>query len=129
MYENHLYKDLTYKIIGAAFTVHKTLGPVHKEIIYQKALAAELTSLGISFKREVSLPVTYKDEKVGIYQPDFIVEDKVVIEIKAVEFLPPSSKTQLSYYLKGTKYKIGLLLNFGRSSLEVHRRIYDKILR
>ncbi len=80
MYEDHLYKDLTYKIIGAAFTVHRNLGPVHK----------------------------------------------VIIEIKATEFLSPDAKNQLSYYLKGTKYKIGLLLNFGVTSLEVNRRIYDK---
>ncbi|MCL5675916.1 MAG: GxxExxY protein [Patescibacteria group bacterium] len=126
MYEDHLYKDLTYKIIGAAFKVHKILGSVHKEIVYQKALAEELSLLEIPFKREEAIPIFYNGKKVGIYQPDFIVDDKVIVEIKALEFLSPQAKTQLSYYLKGTKYKIGLLLNFGLPGLEVHRRIYDR---
>lgn len=127
MYDDYLYKDLTYKIIGVAFSIHKTLGPVHKEIVYQNALVEELTSLRISFKREEVVPVEYNGKQVGVYKPDFIVDNKVIVELKAEKFSSAYAKTQLSYYLKGTKYKIGLLLNFGTPSLEVHRRIYDKI--
>lgn len=124
-----LYTELTYKIIGAALNVHKTLGPVHKEIIYHKALARELSLLGIPGKSEVRLDVFYKEEKVGTYQPDFIVDDKVLVEIKAVGFLPKAHESQLSYYLKGTGYKIGLLFNFGAGSLDVRRRICEKEFR
>lgn len=126
MYEDHLYKDLTYKIIGAAFSIHKTLGSIHKELVYQNALAQELTLLKIPFKKEVVLPVEYKKKSVGVYRPDFIVDEKVIVEMKALAVLPLSAATQLSYYLKGTPYKIALLLNFGTPSLEVHRRIYDR---
>lgn len=126
MYEDHLYKDLTYKIIGAAFSIHKSLGPVHKELVYQNALAQELRLLKIPYKQEVILPVSYKNKSVGIYKPDFVVDEKVIVEIKALSFLPTTAKSQLSYYLRGTPYKIALLLNFGTSSLEVHRRIYDR---
>lgn len=118
------YEDLTYKLIGIAMEIHKELGPVHKEIIYQNALCQELEIQKIPFKREKVLPVNFKDKRVGVYKPDFIVEDKVVVEIKAVEFLPQKAEIQLSYYLKGTDYKVGLLLNFGSPRLQVKRRIY-----
>ena len=126
MYEDHLYKDLTYKIIGAAFSIHKSLGPVHKELVYQNALAEELRLLKIPYKKEVILPVSYKGKSIGIYKPDFVVDKKVIVELKALSFLPTTAKSQLSYYLRGTPYKIALLLNFGTPSLEVHRRIYDR---
>lgn len=126
MYEDHLYKDLTYQIIGIAFSIHKQLGPVHKEIIYQNALAHELDILPVPYKREPSLAIQYKDKNVGIYKPDFIIDDKVIVELKAEKYPSAQAKTQLSYYLKGTQYKVGLLLNFGTSSLDVNRRIYDR---
>ena len=119
-----LYEDLTYKIIGVCYEVHNELGPVHKEKVYQKALEQAFEEAKINFKREVSLPVEYKGKKVGTYKPDFIIDDKVVLEIKAVSFLPQSSNSQLTYYLKGTNYKIGLLVNFGSKKLDVRRRVY-----
>lgn len=66
----------------------------------------------------------FKNKKVGTYKPDFIIGNKVILEIKAVEFLPKSHDTQLTYYLKGADYKIGLLVNFGAKKLDVRRRIY-----
>ncbi|KKU28739.1 MAG: hypothetical protein UX80_C0024G0009 [Candidatus Amesbacteria bacterium GW2011_GWA2_47_11b] len=119
-----LFEDLTYKIIGAAMEVHKILGPIHKETVYQKALEKEFFDRGLKVQREVDLPVKYGDIKVGTYRPDFVVGESVVVEIKALEFLPKKTEVQLSYYLKVTGYKIGLLLNFGAPSLEVRRRIY-----
>lgn len=120
-----LYEDLTYKIRGAIFNVHSSLGPVHKESVYQKALAKEFREQKIPFKQEVPLKVMYKGEKVGVYKLDFIVDDKVILEIKAVDFIPQTFKTQLSYYLKGTGYKVGLLVNFGVPKAQIFRRIYE----
>ncbi len=119
-----LHEDLTYRIIGCAMQIHKELGPIHKEVIYQKSLEIALTNKGLKVNREVRLPVKFEDKIVGIYVPDFVVEDKILLELKALEFLPKGAETQLSYYLKATGYKIGLILNFGASSLEVRRRIY-----
>ncbi|PJE67265.1 GxxExxY protein [Candidatus Shapirobacteria bacterium CG10_big_fil_rev_8_21_14_0_10_40_9] len=129
MSADYLYEELTYKIIGAGYTVHKSLGSVHKESVYHKALAHELDLLKIPYKTEAALEVKYKGKKVGVYKPDFIVDGKVLVEIKAAEFIPETYESQLSYYLKGTGYKVGLLLNFGTKSLDVRRRIYDKISR
>lgn len=120
-----LYEDLTYKIRGAMFAVHSALGPGHKESVYQKALAQEFGGRGISFIREKVLDVFYKDEKVGVYRPDFVVDDKVVVEIKAVPFLAKNAEVQMSYYLRGTKYELGLLVNFGAKKLDIRRRIYS----
>lgn len=120
-----LYEDLTYKIRGAIFDVHKSLGPGHKELVYQKALAKEFVLRRIPFVREKVLNVVYKGEKVGIYKPDFIIDEKVIIEIKAVPFLPHDAEVQLSYYLRGTNYKLGLLVNFGSKRVDIRRRIYS----
>lgn len=119
-----LYGDLTYKIRGAMFAVHTALGPGHKESLYQKALAKELTERGILFTREKGLDISYKEEKIGVYRPDFIVEDKVIIEIKAIPMLAKNAEAQLSYYLRGTSYELGLLVNFGAKRLDIRRRIY-----
>src|SRR3989338_1229264 len=103
-----LYQDLTYKIRGTVFNVYNILGPGHKESVYNKALQKEFTSQNLKFVSEKSLDVFYKDEKVGVYRPDFIVEDKVLVEIKALDFLAREAKKQLDYYLRGTSYKLGL---------------------
>lgn len=84
---DHLYADLTYKGIGAALSVHNTLGPVHKESVYHKALAKEFSQMNIPFQSERTLTVTYRSESVGNYKPDFIIDNKVIVEIKALEFL------------------------------------------
>ena len=119
-----LYKDLTYKVIGALYEVHNELGSVHKENIYHKAVAIELKDRGINFKEEKSLPVRYKGQKIGAYKPDFIIEDKVIIELKAVPMITKTMFDQIFHYIKGTNYKLVLLANFGTSKLSVKRRIY-----
>ncbi|HCM82854.1 MAG: hypothetical protein UW52_C0058G0002 [Candidatus Gottesmanbacteria bacterium GW2011_GWA1_44_24b] len=119
-----VFEDLTYKIIGIAYTIHKELGPIHKEQVYQKALVNEFQENHIPFKKEIRFPVIFKGKNVGVYIPDFIIDDKVIIEIKAMNFLPLNTTTQLTYYLKSTGYKVGLLLNFGSPKLQVRRRIY-----
>lgn len=119
-----LYENLSYKILGCAFRVYNTLGFGHKENVYQEALAADFRKIGINFEKEKVLPVLYNGEKVGTYKPDFIVEDKIIIEIKAVLFMPKDYETQLTYYLKGTKHKLGFLINFGGKKLDIPRRVW-----
>lgn len=119
-----LYGDLTYKIRGAMFAVHKALGSGHKEIVYQMALAREFQLANIPFVIEKILDIIYRDKKVGTYRPDFVVDDKVIIELKAVSFLTRDTEVQMSYYLRGSNYSLGLLVNFGSRRLEIRRRIY-----
>lgn len=119
-----LYKELTYKVIGALYEVHNELGSVHKENIYHKAVSIELKNKNINFTEEKSLPVKYKGQTIGIYRPDFIIEDKVILELKAVPTITKAMFDQIFYYIKGTNYKLVLLANFGTAKLTVKRRIY-----
>ena len=119
-----IYADLTYRLRGAVFAVYNTLGSGHKEQVYQKALAKEMTELQIPYQREVSLNVSYKGEPVGNYRPDFVVDDKVIIELKAVEFMPKVYETQLVHYLKTTGFQLGLLVNFGAPKLQIKRLVW-----
>ena len=120
-----LHADLTYGIRRAIFNVYNGLGFGHKEKVYQKALIQELQELNIPFKREVSLNVKYKGEDVGNYRPDFVIDDKVIVELKAVEFMPKSYETQLIHYLKTTGFQLGLLVNFGATKLYIKRLIWS----
>lgn len=121
-----LYADLTYKIRKGIFNVFNELGYGHKEQVYQKSLAKEFDELKISYKREKDINVFYKGNVVGNYRPDFIVEDKIIIEIKAVEFMPKTFEIQLLHYLKATGYSLGMLVNFGTPRLYVKRLILTK---
>ena len=121
-----LYPDLTYKIRGAMYKVHKTLGSGHKESVYHKALIAEFDLQRIPYETEKALSVVYEGTKVGNYRPDFIVDGKVLIELKAVPILPIQAERQLYYYIRGTEYKLGLLVNFGSNSLTIKRKIWEK---
>ncbi|MDD5496663.1 MAG: GxxExxY protein [Candidatus Omnitrophica bacterium] len=124
MIADGLHKELTYKIIGCVYEVHKELGSVHKELIYHKALAIEFKSKGISFEEEKGIDVRYKGRKIGSYRPDFIIDDKVILEIKVSPFITKAMKDQVYYYVKGTKYGLVLLVNFGSGRVEIKRLIY-----
>lgn len=119
-----LYDKLTYKIRAVIFKVYNTLGFGHKEIVYHKALSIEFKNRNIPFQEEVSLDVLYENQKVGIYRPDFVIDNKIIIEIKAVPFMSKEFEAQMVYYLRGTNYKLGLLVNFGSSKLEIKRKIW-----
>ena len=123
--DKYLYTDLTYKIRGAFYEIYNTLGPGFKEIVYQKALAKELKIRGLNFEQEKSIPIIYKEEKIGIYKPDFVVENKIIIEIKSVTHLTKIDEIQLYYYLKGTNFQLGFLVNFSEEKLKIIRRIYQ----
>ena len=113
---------MTYSIIGAAMEVHKHLGRGFLESVYQEALAIELGSREIPFRREVRLPVSYKGQSLASsFCADFICFDSLVVELKAVAKMTGKEESQLINYLKATGHKVGLLLNFGARSLE-HRR-------
>ena len=116
-------KELSFVIIGAAMEVHKVLGSSFLEAVYQKVLAHELKLRGIIFYEQVRLPITYKGESMGEYVADFIVESKIILEIKAVSKLNSSHHAQAMHYLTATGNKLVLLLNFGVLSLEYRRVI------
>ena len=120
-----IYKDLTYRIREAVFNVRKNLGSGHKEIIYSKALEEEFKEAKLSYKKEVHIPIFYKKKKVGTYVPDFVIEDKIVIELKSLPFIGIKEKKQLWTYLKGSDYKLGLLINYSNKGAEINRVIYD----
>lgn len=119
--QEFLHKDLTHAIIGAAMTAHRILGGGFFESVYCEALAYEFRLLGIAFEREVRLLVRYKDIVAGEFRADFIVDDKVVVEIKAISALTKTDEAQIINYLKATGKRVGLLLNFGKASLEYRR--------
>lgn len=125
--EDFLYKELSYRIRGVFFEVYKNLGTGFKESIYCNAIGEEFNIRGIPFKRNRCVKIRYKEKEVGIYTPDFIVEDKIIIEVKALPVMQKICEQQLYYYLKGTIYKIGFLVNFGADKLEIRRRIYDTV--
>ena len=111
-------KDLTDKIIGAALEVHRTLGPGLLESTYAACLAHELTLRGVSFEKEKSLPVRYKDVLLDCgYRLDFLIDGKVIVELKAVEALNDIHTAQLMTYLRLTGCRVGLLMNFNIEKL------------
>jgi GxxExxY protein len=117
-----LHKELSYAIVGAAMEVHRILGPGFLEAVYQAALAHELALRNIRYEQFKRLPVTYKGIMVGDYVADFMVEDKVILEIQAVSILHPRHEAQAINYLTATGFRLAILLNFGADSLQ-HRRL------
>lgn len=111
--------EITGEVIGAAIEVHKILGPGLLESAYEMALKKELESRGLQAKQQVGLPVTYKDEKVDLgYRIDLLVEERIVVEIKSVEALHDVHMAQILTYLKLSKRRLGLLINFNVSKLK-----------
>lgn len=115
------YESLTWQINNAAYTVHGKLGSGFLEKIYENALVIELRKRGLKFQRQYPLKVYYDSELVGEYIADLLVEDKVIVELKAVEAVIDVHEAQLINYLRVTGVKVGLLINFG-SSVEVRRK-------
>jgi GxxExxY protein len=119
------HADITKKIIGASFEVHKFLGNGFQEVIYQRALQYEMHQAGLTFQREIEQPIYYKDlpKPIGTRRADFVIEDKVLVELKAVIQLEDVHLAQALNYLKVYKLEVGLLINFGSKSLTFKRLI------
>jgi GxxExxY protein len=115
------YEELTGQIIGAAIEVHKELGPGFVESIYENALAVELRRRRISFHRQVSAPVLYKDVEVGLHRLDLLVEAEIVVELKAVRDLTDTHFAFVRSYLHAVNRQHGLILNFAKPTLEIKR--------
>ena len=109
---------LTYEIIGCAMKVHNTLGNGFQEVIYQRCLAIELRNAGIDFQREVEQPIYYNGEHVGTRRADFVVENKIIIELKALVNLEDVHLAQAKNYVVAYNFEKGLLINFGATSLQ-----------
>lgn len=119
--EEYKYSELTGKIIGCAMEVHKHLGNGFQEVIYQRALAYEFELQGIKFVRELEMDVFYKGRLVGTRRVDFLVEDTISTELKAVILTNDIHLAQAINYLEAYQLEIGLLINFGNTKLEFHR--------
>jgi len=119
--KEYKYSELTGKIIGCAMEVHKLLGNSFQEVIYQRALEIEMANQSVTFKREFEMPIFYKQEQIGTRRVDFLVDEKISVELKAITKLEDVHFAQAINYLEAYNLEIGLLINFGTIKLEFHR--------
>lgn len=115
------YEELTRKIIGCAMKVHSALGNGFQEVIYQRALAIELTKQGLPYIREMEMPIYYDEHHIGTRRVDFFVENLIMVEIKAIIQLENVHLAQAKNYLEAYNMEVGLLVNFGSASLTFKR--------
>jgi GxxExxY protein len=120
----YLHSELTSAVINAFYSVHSELGFGFLEKVYENALAIALRERGFHVVQQAPIPVWFHRQKVGEYYADIIVDEKVILELKAAESLVPEHEKQLLNYLKATEIQVGLLLNFGRQP-EVRRKIFE----
>lgn len=124
MVERQIINDpLTEKVIGCAINVHKQLSCGFQEVIYQRALALELGNAGVQYNREVEMPIFYNNQDIGTRRADFIIENKLMVELKAIKVLENIEVVQALNYLRIYKLKVGLLINFGNTKIEVKRLV------
>ena len=121
--EQYKYSELTGKIIGCSMEVHKVRGNGFQGVIYQRALAIEMTIQGIAFLREFEMPIFYRDQQIGTRRVDFFVEGIISVEIKTVAQMDEGNLAQGINYLEVYNLEIGLLINFGAKSLQFNRLI------
>jgi GxxExxY protein len=117
-----LFKELSYAVVGAAMEVHRALGGGFLEAVYQAALAYEFKLRNIPFEEQVHLPVYYKGQLVGEYIADFVIDGKIILEIKAVAEIKEAHRAQAINYLAATGFELAILLNFGAEKLQ-HERL------
>jgi GxxExxY protein len=120
------YQDLSEKVLAACFEVMNELGAGFLESVYEKALLIALREKGIGAEAQVPLSVTFRGEKVGEFFADILVEDKIIVELKAAKAMAPEHQAQLINYLRATGIEVGLLINFGPTKLE-YRRFHGKV--
>lgn len=119
--QRHEFDDLSNRIIGAAIEVHTALGPGFLESIYEEALKVEFSEQGLHYESQKEIKVEYLGEEVGRHRLDLLVEESIIVELKAVSDLADIHFAQLRSYLKATGVKVGLLLNFAKPTLKIRR--------
>ena len=117
------YEDITRQIIGCAYGVYNTMGFGFLESVYEKCMVIELGRAGLKVETQKSIPVRYRDQSVGDFTADLVVEGKVIVELKSVQRLVKAREVQLVNYLVATGLPVGLLINFGESKAEVKRKV------
>ena len=120
-----IYQEITGEIIGCAMEVHRHLGPGFQEYVYQRALEVELSNKKISRKREADIKIYYKGEYIALRRVDFLVDEKITVELKARTDLDDIQLAQAINYLEASHYPVGLLINFGAKSLQF-KRLFNK---
>ncbi|WP_018342368.1 GxxExxY protein [Cytophaga aurantiaca] len=124
--KEYKHSDITSKVIRAAIEVHKVLGNGFQEVIYQRALEKEMLLQGLTFQREFVMPIFYKQDQIGTRRVDFIVEQVVSLELKALVQVEDVHLAQAINYLEAYNLEIGMLINFGAKSLQFKRLINSK---
>ncbi len=126
---SHDLNKLSYDVIGAAIEVHRHLGPGYLESVYEDALAIELELRGIPFLRQLPLSIDYKGARIGNHQLDFLIDERLIVELKTVEAIAEIHRAQLLSYLKSTRLQLGLILNFKVPTMRdgVHRIILTRM--
>ncbi len=121
-----LYKEESYVIQGGAFEVYKQFRNRHKESVCMRALVQYLTAKGLNVAQEKQIPVYFQGKKVGVYIPDIVVNDAILVELKCKLNVTHDDVMQFWHYLTSSNYKLGYLINFGRSNgVQIIRRVYD----
>lgn len=123
---NFLYEAESYEIRGAVFAVWKAFRGVFKESVVEGALVHELAIRGLKVESQKRILIFYRDKKVGTYVPDLVINEAILLELKAKPFLTAEDERQFWYYLRGSSYRLGFLVNFGPKKVEIKRRVYDK---
>jgi len=125
--EKVIEPELSYKIVGFCMLIHSELGKGCKEKYYQRALEVILKNNKINFQKEIKVDLNFENNKIGHYYLDFLIENKIVVELKTKPFLSKSDYNQVLNYLITSNLKLGILINFGKDSLEYKRIINYKI--
>jgi GxxExxY protein len=121
-----LFPEESFTIRGACFHLYKKFRNTQKESVYQKSLKEELFAQGLDVQREKQLPIYYRGVKVGVYIPDLLVNNRIILELKAKPFLHSEDIRQFWYYLKNSEFTLGFLINFGEpNGVRIVRRVYD----
>lgn len=116
-----VHKELSYEIVGVLIEVYKQLGSGHREIYYQRGIVEELKRKGLEFKQQVRVKLFYKEISIGVYVVDFVIDDKVVLEIKKDEYFSAQHIKQVNGYLKALNLQLGILANFTKSGVKSRR--------
>lgn len=122
-----IYPELSYQIMGVLFKVHNKLGNMQKEVYYQRAVEEELKAQKISYERELSVDLKYEGGKIGKHVIDFVIDGKILLELKTVDYLKPHHLNQTLSYLKDLNLKLGIIANFRKERLQYKRVIHPDI--